>query len=77
MIDEIRNLLIEFVPPVVLWAVYGVVLLIFAVVSVAITYHWKNYNVNSKMVRRLKKVYFLISGAFLFVMLVAVISYSL
>jgi len=77
MIDETINRLIEFVPPVILWVVYAVVILIFTVVSVAITYHWKNYNVDSKMVSRIKKVYFLVSGVFLLAMLIAAISYSL
>lgn len=77
MIDEIRALLTEFVPPIVLWVVYAIVILIFAIVSVAITYHWKNYNVDSKMVGRLKKVYFLVSGTFLLAMAISAIFYSL
>ena len=77
MIDEIRALLTEFVPPIVLWVVYAIVILIFAIVSVVITYHWKNYNVDSKMVGRLKKVYFLVSGTFLLAMAISAIFYSL
>lgn len=77
MIDEIRALLSEFVPPIVLWVIYAIVVLIFVVVSVAITYHWKNYNVDSAMVGRLKKAYFLVSGAFLLAMAMSAIFYSL
>jgi len=77
MTDEIRALLTEFVPPIVLWVIYAIVILIFVIVSVAITYHWRNYNVDSKMVGRLKKVYFLVSGAFLLVMAISAIFYSL
>lgn len=77
MIGNFRERLTDFIPPVLLWIVFLVIILIFIVVSVALTYHWKNYNVDSKVVKRIKKVYFGVSGVFLLAMLVGVISYWL
>lgn len=77
MTDNFRERLTDFIPPVLLWIVFLVIILIFIVVSVALTYHWKNYNVDSKVVRRIKRVYFWVSGVFLLAMLVGVISYWL
>lgn len=77
MTDNFRERLTDFIPPVLLWIVFLVIILIFIVVSVALTYHWKNYNVDSKVVRRIKRVYFWVSGVFLLAMLVSVISYWL
>ena len=77
MIGDFRERLTDFIPPVLLWIVFLVIILIFIVVSVALTYHWKNYNVDSKVVKRIKKVYFGVSGVFLLAMLVGVISYWL
>jgi len=77
MIGDFRERLTDFIPPVLLWIVFLVIILIFIVVSVALTYHWKNYNVDSKVVRRIKKVYFWVSGGFLLAMFVSAILYSL
>ena len=77
MIGNFRERLTDFIPPVLLWIIFLVIILIFIVVSVALTYHWKNYNVDSKVVKRIKKVYFGVSGIFLLAMLVGVISYWL
>ena len=77
MIGDFRERLTDFIPPVLLWIVFLVIILIFIVVSAALTYHWKNYNVDSKVVRQIKRVYFWVSGVFLLAMLVSVISYWL
>ncbi len=77
MIGDFRERLTDFIPPILLWLVFLVIILIFIVVSAALTYHWKNYNVDSKVVVRIKKVYFWVSGVFLLAMLVSVISYWL
>ena len=77
MIGDFRERLTDFIPPVLLWMVFLVIILIFIVVSAALTYHWKNYNVDSKVVRQIKRVYFWVSGVFLLAMLVSVISYWL
>ena len=76
MIDNLRGILLDFVSPLVLWVALAITVLIFVVVSVALTYHWKNYNVNSMVAKRLVRVYFTVSTIFLFIMLISIISYS-
>ena len=77
MNDGLRERLTDFVPPILLWIVFLLIILVFIVVSAALTYHWKNYNVDSKVVGRIKKVYFWVSGVFLLAMLFGAISYWL
>lgn len=71
-----RNLITEFMSPTILWVVFIVVLLIFIAVSYALLYHWRNYNVNSALVRRLSRVYFWVSGLFLLSILISLLVYS-
>lgn len=74
--ESLRDSLLEFVTPAVLWVVFILVLLVFAAISTALMYHWKNYNVNSAVGRRIRKAYFFVSGGFIFAILVALIAYS-
>lgn len=75
--EDFREFLTDFISPAVLWLIFLVIVLVFVVISVALTYHWKNYNVNSVLVRRLRRVYFWVSGIFLAAMVIALVSYSL
>jgi len=77
MTEDIRNTIANFVSPSVLWAVLGAIVVAFTVVSVALMYHWKNYNVDSKVVTRITRVYFLVSFTFILAMAAAITSYSL
>lgn len=76
MIEDFRETLIELIPPTILWMIFLVTISVFIIISVALMYHWKNYNTNSAVSKRIMKIYFLISGSFLFAMLVAAIAYS-
>jgi len=76
MTDDIKEVLFDFVSPSILWGVLAVIVLTFSVISVALTYHWKNYNVNSAVAKRLVRIYFVVSVGLLFIMLISVISYS-
>jgi len=76
MNEGIRESLANFISPTVLWLVYLIAFAVFVVVSIALMYHWKNYNVNSAVGKRIVRGYFLVSGIFLFSMLVAAIAYS-
>jgi len=49
---------------------------VFIIVSVALLYHWRNFNANPAVTKRIIRVYFLISGMFLLAMLAAAVSYS-
>ena len=75
MIENARTAIVNFVSPSVLWSLLGVIILVFAVISFALMYHWKNYNVNSKVVSRLIRVYFIVSFTFILAMAAAVTSY--
>ena len=72
-LDKVVN---SFTSPIILLAIFVVALIVFAIVSPALRYHWKNYNVNSALVRRLSKVYFWVSGFLLLGMLISIILYS-
>ena len=74
--ENLRNNLSDFVSPAVLWVVFLLTILVFIVVSVALMYHWRNYNTNSSVGKRVRRAYFLVSGGFLFAMLAALIAYS-
>jgi len=76
MIGDLREDITGLVSPEILWVVFFVAVLIFIVVSIALMYHWRNYNTNSVVGKRVRRTYILISGVFLFAMLVAAISYS-
>ena len=75
MIENARTVIVNFVSPSILWSVLAVIVLVFVVISFALMYHWKNYNVDSKVVSRLIKVYFLVSLSFILAMAAAVSSY--
>lgn len=44
--------------PEVLWAVFGVVIGIIAVISFVLYYHWRNYGVNRSLVVKAQIIYF-------------------
>jgi len=76
MAEELRDSLLDLVSPIVLWAVFVLVLIVFAIISTALMYHWRNYNFNSAVSKRVRKVYFVVSGMFLAAMLISIIAYS-
>lgn len=76
METTIRESLTGVMSPTILWAVFIFTILGFLVVSVALLYHWKNYNVDARSAKKISRFYFLVSALFLLIMLFAVISYS-
>ena len=74
--ENFRESIVDFISPAVIIGVFLLTVVVSIIVSVALMYHWKNYNVNSAVTKRIIRIYFLVSGAFLFAMLVAIISYS-
>lgn len=55
----------------------GAVLLVFAVLSVVLNFHWKRYGIGSVGIRRLRILYFSVAGALITVMLIFVGLYIL
>lgn len=74
--ESFREGIVDFISPSVIIGVFLLAVMVFIIVSIALMYHWKNYNVNSTVTKRVIRAYFLISSSFLFAMLVAAISYS-
>ena len=73
---EIAELLLDVVSPVVLWGAFAVFLTFFGIVSTALMYHWKHYNIDDRKSKAAMRLYFAVSGLFIFVMLISLISYS-
>ena len=64
-----------FTPPMLLM-LFLLGLLAFAIVSVILVYHWTNYSFTLGKVKKVIKLYFVVSGLFLLVMLVSLFYYS-
>jgi len=50
-----------------LWVVFGVVVVIYAVVSLIFVYHWRRYSLHNKRVVFFETMYFVVSLGVLFV----------
>jgi hypothetical protein len=70
------NILANFVSPAVVWIVFIVVLAIFFVATVALRYHWKNYDIDENRGKRIMRIYILVSAILISIMLVAAITYA-
>ncbi|MDX1535556.1 MAG: hypothetical protein R3346_02240 [Candidatus Spechtbacterales bacterium] len=60
-----------------LWIITAGVLLIFAVVSIILYHHWKEYGVEQKNVKRLLIIYFSVSGLLLATMIISLLIWIL
>ena len=69
--------LIGFVTPAVVWGAYLLIVAVFILVSTALGYHWKNYNVRSVKGSKMMKMYIVISAILLVVMFISAAAYSL
>lgn len=68
---------LNFVNPPILFAIFGLMALCFAVASMILVYHWKNYDFNRARIKKVQTVYFTVSGIFFFVMSIAAVLYAL
>lgn len=55
----------------ILYAIAGIILVLFLVKSVILEHHWKRYGVTVEQIKRLRKLYYSVAGALLFTMLVS------
>ena len=44
---------------------FGLLLLFFTVITLIFNYHWKQYGISQKTLKRLRKIYFSVSGVLL------------
>ena len=74
--ENFRESIVNAISPAVLVGIFMLTVAVFIIVSVALLYHWRNFNANPAVTKRIIRVYFLISGMFLLAMLAAAVSYS-
>ncbi|MCK5026938.1 MAG: hypothetical protein KAS07_00815 [Candidatus Pacebacteria bacterium] len=65
-----------FITPTMLWLVFAVVFVLFAVISAVIIYHWYTYGYAPKAVSRVLKVYFFGSGCIVISAIASIILYT-
>lgn len=73
---ELGDKLLDFVSPVVLWITFIFVILFFAALSTVLLYHWRNYNIDNKKEKAIKKLYFSVSALFIFIMFLSAVAYT-
>lgn len=69
--------LLDFISPVYLWGIWVVFLGVFAVLTVAIKYHWDNYTVDKKRAKKIMRMYYFVSLGLLGVMGLAALMFSI
>ncbi|MFP4022447.1 MAG: hypothetical protein ACLFTS_01185 [Candidatus Paceibacterota bacterium] len=45
----------------IIWLILGVVLIIYAVFTIILNYHWKRYGKDNKAIKAVKGIYFIVS----------------
>lgn len=75
-IERFGDGLMDVMTPTVVWTIFAVALIAFVAISIALTYHWKNYTLDSKSPKRIIRFYFLVSLGFILLMTVGVIAYT-
>ena len=69
--------LVKFITPrfvsyaMLIW--FALVMVFFAVITVILNYHWKQYGVTVESLKRLRKIYFSVSGVIMAAMTVILI----
>ncbi len=64
-------------PTLILWGLFGLILVVFAIVSVVLLYHWQRYRVTSAVPRAIVAAYFVVAAVPIAVMLLSLVAYSL
>lgn len=75
--DEIINLILDFISPVFVWGTFLVLVTFFVMVSWALSYHWKNYSINKTKSSRIMRAYYIVSFILIGIMFISAITFSL
>lgn len=59
-----------------LWVVFVVMVLIYAVYTSILVYHWKRYSYAIRRTQRIKRLYFIVSTILILIMFLALLVYS-
>ena len=67
--------LIETFAPGALWLVFAVIMLFTVAVTVALSYHWREYTVDARKSNLMFRGYLAVAGIFVLIMLIAILLY--
>jgi multidrug resistance efflux pump len=67
----------EFLTPSVLWLGFAVIFGIFAIISAILLYHWNKYTFDAKVAKKAVVLYFSVSGIFMLLLVVSLLSLTL
>jgi cytochrome bd-type quinol oxidase subunit 2 len=67
----------EFLTPSALWLIFALVLGVFAIISAILLYHWHKYTFDEKAAKKAMVLYFLVSGIFVLLLVVSLLSLTL
>ncbi|MDZ7726475.1 MAG: hypothetical protein U5L75_02745 [Candidatus Campbellbacteria bacterium] len=67
----------EFITPQLLWWALLAVLVLFAVISSILVFHWRKYALGKEVVRRMIIIYFSVSGVFILSLVLLILSITL
>lgn len=66
----------DFISPIAVWVAFVVILALFSIATIALRYHWKNYDIDENRGKRIMRIYVLVSVVLILIMLVAAITYG-
>lgn len=67
----------ELVTPATLWLGFALILGVFAIMSAVLLYHWHKYTFDKKVAKKAMTLYFSVSGIFILLLVVSLLSLTL
>lgn len=68
---------LELVTPATLWLGFALVFGVFAIISAILLYHWHKYTFDKAVAKRAMTLYFSVSGIFILLLIVSLLSLTL
>lgn len=68
---------LELVTPATLWLGFALVFGVFAIISAILLYHWHKYTFNKGTAKKAMTLYFSVSGIFILLLIVSLLSLTL
>ncbi len=62
---------------IALWVVLVGILLVYVVVSIILEHHWKNYGITRNQIKKLRYIYFGVSGVLIITMIASFVIWKL
>ena len=72
---EVLGQLHDFISKPILFAVFGIICIIFGVTSLVLTFHWNRYAIDKSTIRTVQAIYFLGGAFIIFLSFLSVILY--